>query len=442
MANSCSALTSLDLVSLSGSLLRASFRRQRSIVPTRLRRVPIQHSKYSSEASPKLHFPRDLLNDVVGEIALPSGNCSLKFARLPTSPGPNEPSTACLLWATTKAALLAAHFEPSLTPAASRPDMYTIGPSTVAGTGVFAQDDIQCGETVIVERPFLKAVANGPDNVPDSGALVPLVSATLDEFVVQRMSKHEQIHMLRLFSSDDSTYQIMSQNSIPIFDPLPGSYEGPHSALCRDVSRINHSCSPNVELAWAADSFTVSICANRHISKGEELFCGYTNLLLPRSERMEHLDEQYSFTCSCPSCSLPDEESRKSDAIRRSLMDDMMNIPENFSTDDSGETVDGQFVSWLSDPALSDDYITAYSEGIIEMMDKDGAGILAHRIMHLGRLMRAYIILGDEEKARHWASKTKETHFSEEDTMRYASDILAGRGPEDKEWAIRNKVVA
>ncbi|KAJ6544146.1 hypothetical protein B0H19DRAFT_1267449 [Mycena capillaripes] len=391
---------------------------------------------YSSDESTKLHFPHDPSNDVVAEITVPTGTCSLKFARFPASPGTNEPSTACLLWAETKTALLAKNFQPSPLSPPSRPDMYATGPSAVAGTGVFATEDIGCGESIIVERPFLMAVSQPPEHVTDLATVGPMVFAIMDVFVVERLSPVEQIQMLRLFSADDSTYMIMSQNSIPIFDPLPGEYEGPHSVVCRDISRINHSCTPNVELTWDAASLSFTLHSNRRISKGEELFRSYENLFAPRSERVERFVTQYDFHCTCPSCSLPDEESKKSDQIRRFIVDDL----EKF-TGGSGD--DPEFSAWLSDPSLPDDYIIARYENIIELMNTDGCGLLPLRVLYLSQLMRTYVALGDAERARYWASKLMDmdsSHPVSAAGRESASPILAGRGPaEDEEWGIRKK---
>jgi hypothetical protein len=129
-----------------------------------------------------------------------------------------------------------------------------------------------------------------------------MASEALDLVVAERLSKTEQADFRRLFSSDNSR-QIMSQNSISIAEPLPGSYSGPHNVLCLDISRINHrrvenweysfcsthpvasrSCTPNVE--WNRDASSSTISINTRISKGEELFCPYQNFRAPRSERL------------------------------------------------------------------------------------------------------------------------------------------------------------
>ncbi|KAJ7367644.1 hypothetical protein DFH08DRAFT_3129 [Mycena albidolilacea] len=315
-------------MNLPSSLLRrATFRLRisRSVTSTQAATHFPTTRKYSQEHSSdgyRLQLYNNPLHDLVGEITIPNGSYTLEFARFPVFPSPKEPSTSCLLWGETKAALLAEKFQPSPPSVPSRPGMYFLGPSSVAGTGVFAQEDIECGEAIMVERPFLMAFSHTPDNFGvDPTPLIPMVPEALGLVVAERLSKSEQTDFYRLFSSDNSVWPIMSQNSIPVSEPLPGPYSGPHNVVCRDVSRINHSCTPNVELTWDPTSFTVLIHSNTRISKGEELFRPYRNILEPRSERMELLYQIYDFKCACPSCSLPDDESAKSDTFRRFLLE-------------------------------------------------------------------------------------------------------------------------
>ncbi|KAJ7279052.1 hypothetical protein C8J57DRAFT_1502880 [Mycena rebaudengoi] len=274
--------------------------------------------------------------------------------------------------------------------------MYTIGPSAVAGTGVFAKRDIESGETIIVERPFLMGASQPPPDCPDPDVLGPLPFTCMDLVVTQRLEKREQIDLFRLFSSDYSIYQIMSQNAITIDDPLPGSYQGVHSVVCKDVSRINHSCTPNVDLYWDATSFTVSITSTKRISKGEELVRSYGALLLPRAERREILQNQYDFECSCPSCSLPDSESSQSDDRRRLLQDDLGRL-------DPAD--DPDFSAWLSDASLPDDHVISRIEELVSAMESEGVQNVDFQVIHYTRLVRAYIALGDAEKAKFWASR-------------------------------------
>ncbi|KAJ7199568.1 hypothetical protein C8J57DRAFT_1415465 [Mycena rebaudengoi] len=417
-------------------LLKAPLRLRCTVTgaSTRLRSISLRF--YSSEtSSPKFKLFRDAnpLSDLVGEITLPNGTTSsLKFARLPASPPAGEISTACLFWGETKTALEASGFQPGRPPSPSGPDMYTIGPSAVAGTGVFAKRDIESGETIIVERPFFMEASQPPPDCPDPDVLGPLPFACTVLVVTKRLEKREQIDLFQLFSSDHSVYQIMSQNAITIDDPLPGSYQGVHSIVCKDVSRINHSCTPNVDLRWDATSFTVSISSTTRISKGEELVRSYGALLPPRAERREILQNQYDFECSCPSCSLPDSESSQSDDRRRLLQDDLGRL-------DPAD--DPEFSAWLSDASLPDDHVISRIEELVSAMESEGVQNVDFQVIHYTRLVRAYIALGDAEKAKFWASRILLASLHSvwaAEAKEWASKTMA-RPESDNEWGLRQK---
>ncbi|KAJ7165832.1 hypothetical protein C8R46DRAFT_996914 [Mycena filopes] len=377
----------------------------------------------------------------LSETALPNGQSySLQFARFPSSAGDSEPSTACLLWGDTKTALIADGFNPAPLPAPSRPAMCRIALGSVAWHGVFASQDIERGETIIVERPFLLAAAQLPGDLtpedPQYDTLGMALLGAMDTLVTTRLSDSERADFFSLFSTDGSIYNILSQNAIAVADPLPGSYTGQHKVLGRDVSRINHSCTPNVELTWDPASFTVSIHSKTRIAQGEELFLSYSTEPLERSERLQMLSEHYEFDCTCPLCSLPDDQAAESDTRRRLIAEDLKHLTEAvLGSEDAAD--DAVFAAWLADRSLPDDHITAHSANIIQMMDVEFAGEPLQRIMHYMRLTRAYIALANEERAKHWTERimsVRDPRFAE---------ILTHFGTtsarEEEEWGLRKR---
>ncbi|KAF4728922.1 SET and MYND domain-containing protein 3, partial [Perkinsus olseni] len=70
----------------------------------------------------------------------------------------------------------------------------------------------------------------------------------------------------------------------------------------REVSAMNHSCSPNVVLTFSGS--TVTLRAIRSIPQGGELFISYVDVCItPTSKRRQRLHDQYKFDCSCERCS-------------------------------------------------------------------------------------------------------------------------------------------
>ncbi|KAF7293249.1 SET-domain-containing protein [Mycena chlorophos] len=387
--------------------------------------LPLPKRVYSTETPlpTNLKILHNKLNDAVADITLPNGAvCTLRHLRLPRNATASEPSTACLVWGDTKEALDENEFElkPLLVPTES--GMYRIGPSPVAGKGMFAARDIKRGETIVVERPFFLTPASQPPDAPQDweemqswpwNTLQPMTIEASEFFVSEYLTEEERQQLFALDSTDGSLYQIMSQNAVLALAELPGRYSAPHKALCRDISRINHSCLPNVQFSWNAKSFAVAIHALRPIEKDEELFHAYGIglTLQARSTRQEFLDNQYSFRCACPACSLPDDTSAIDDAERENIRDLFTNdldLPELQAVADSEPRKierDPAIERWLADPTLPDDYIVAQSTDILRRMEDVGIDVLEIRLLHYNRLYEAFEALGDSDGVKYWANR-------------------------------------
>jgi hypothetical protein len=100
------------------------------------------------------------------------------------------------------------HLDPTCT--------YFVGTRAVAGDDIFASEDIECGETIIVERPFLMVVAGSPENFADQTKLMPMVTRASDVVLAQHLSEGEQTNFRRLLRVTNRTIEVMNQNSILI----------------------------------------------------------------------------------------------------------------------------------------------------------------------------------------------------------------------------------
>jgi len=76
------------------------------------------------------------------------------------------------------------------------------------------------------------------------------------------------------------------------------------TALFPAICMINHSCTPNVEIAYTQGNYTASIVATRDIEEGEEVCHCYVSLeeMPGVLERREHLKRQHMFLCECRLC--------------------------------------------------------------------------------------------------------------------------------------------
>lgn len=75
-------------------------------------------------------------------------------------------------------------------------------------------------------------------------------------------------------------------------------------AVFTTASRINHSCTPNLQNHWNADLGRLELHAIRSIEAGEEMAITYTDLLANRDIRRADLKARYNFECSCNACTL------------------------------------------------------------------------------------------------------------------------------------------
>mmetsp|Transcript_183022 Transcript_183022/g.580078 ORF Transcript_183022/g.580078 Transcript_183022/m.580078 type:complete len:373 (+) Transcript_183022:3-1121(+) len=76
--------------------------------------------------------------------------------------------------------------------------------------------------------------------------------------------------------------------------------------LCPLASRLNHSCTPNVEQSWDEVTGEVRLHASTNINQGEELCDRYIDVRAPRAQRVQMLWDEYRFECRCEACSVGD----------------------------------------------------------------------------------------------------------------------------------------
>ncbi|KAF8146866.1 hypothetical protein K438DRAFT_1689322 [Mycena galopus ATCC 62051] len=81
-------------------------------------------------------------------------------------------------------------------------------------------------------------------------------------------------------------------------------YKGRYTAVCKEISRANHSCSPNTTAHFDIVTFSYQLYAVRNIAQGEELTIAYAGLSLPAEIRQSKL-EPYGFRCTCSACCAP-----------------------------------------------------------------------------------------------------------------------------------------
>lgn len=189
---------------------------------------------------------------------------------------------------------------------------FSLRPSPGNGLGLFTNEDIPKGETLVIERPVLilgsahgelikKKQAN-PDMSWDE------VKADYLQKELDKLPKSKQGEIWSLYNHTENSKEfpllsIFRTNAFGFSDHegLTGIY-----VFC---ARINHSCDPNC--GWNISQIpesndpgdcVIRVTAAQNLKAGDELTITYTFRENRVEERQTELLRSYGFKCSCPRC--------------------------------------------------------------------------------------------------------------------------------------------
>ncbi|KAF7433716.1 hypothetical protein PC9H_005681 [Pleurotus ostreatus] len=192
------------------------------------------------------------------------------------------------------------------------PKPYRIQEIPSKGLGVVAAIDFALGDLIIVESPLLLFRPEGPTISSDLGAFEKLEDGKKEAYM-----KLDNVHpesecppLVGIFNTN--AYDVQES------DHADSDDDPPCVAVFNDISRINHSCSPNTIRLWRASSSAMHISACRAIPAGTELTTYYRDPFLPSSERHATLLAIYKFRCVCPSCLNPAASDNRRLRLRQS----------------------------------------------------------------------------------------------------------------------------
>ncbi|KIY53236.1 SET domain-containing protein, partial [Fistulina hepatica ATCC 64428] len=207
---------------------------------------------------------------------------------------------------------------PDLVPRPRR-KMYTIQDTSHMGLGMFAACDIKMGELILAERPLLFAPAfiifgtsdSLPSHYTEEQTMQKMLVAWENEVsrAVSRMLPDDRAAYLALANchKEDGSgplFGIIQTNCFEVGDYRQDNNDhfGTHSAVCKDMSRANHSCCPNATRIFDPASFSMILSAACDIAKGDQIFVTYTDPVLPAEERAKNLAPFGVERCQCPAC--------------------------------------------------------------------------------------------------------------------------------------------
>jgi hypothetical protein len=183
--------------------------------------------------------------------------------------------------------------------------MYAVRDVPGKGRGLVATTNIPKGSRILEEAPLITipSVARG------------------DEWLKAHISQqvealHEKQRQPFLCMHNLYPYENIAEQSFGILrtNALPVETDGIGGAIFLEACLINHACDNNAQKNWNQRTKRHTIHALRDISNGEEITIYYLRHDSIRAHRQTKLKEKFGFICACHLCSLPEDQSQKSDA--------------------------------------------------------------------------------------------------------------------------------
>ena len=202
------------------------------------------------------------------------------------------------------------------------------------GQGLVATAKLPVGTIIVTDTPLITVENIADETGGDTHSLAVWEIAA--EF--RRLPDEQKIQVLSLHDPDsdweesklssvtgilDKVVRIFISNSIELCSHKEMNVT--KSGLYCTISRINHSCAPNVVWSWLQDDESrsvkqVRVC--REIMEGEEIlanYCGSTDTFLSKGERQRMLLKNWKFICNCDVCSLTGEKLNENEEARKKI---------------------------------------------------------------------------------------------------------------------------
>ena len=226
------------------------------------------------------------------------------------------------------------------------------------GEGAFASRDIQKGELILSERPIVCLPAPVPE---------PLRRISI-EAVVRNLSPINLDSYLSLQHLHD-TCSSSGNPLLDIFDTNAFCVSNDELGVYLRALRFNHSCCPNAYCEFNSNRpRELRIRALCTIPRGKEIFISYVSRRClfgsPRRSRQAVLDSEYHFTCVCSVCSLPEAESKRSDA-RRQRINELWEMVGRLTP-----TLEDEYLDVVAEACMEGTCLLR-AEGYVKLMERD-----------------------------------------------------------------------
>jgi len=156
------------------------------------------------------------------------------------------------------------------------------------------------------------------------------------------------------------------------------------SGLFPKIARINHSCNPNVHLAWNPNIHKKAVFASRDIKEGEEILTTYIQLFYDRATRDMLLQTKFFFTCKCLGCT---QDQFEASDIRRKKLSIITNLLTKCDRGDYDNTI-------------------KLAESAISLLLEEKLDLPWFEYRFSGSAFRACVVHGKLKEAKEWAKRT------------------------------------
>ncbi|PWW78656.1 SET domain-containing protein [Tuber magnatum] len=179
------------------------------------------------------------------------------------------------------------------------PPEVEIRQTATKGYSLFAVSDIPAGTLLFAESPLV--TINHDDT--SLHVLVQKSLSAADPHSIRSFYNLHNAHHRWTYSSRTPTHGPAIEAGIWLTNCLLLSTST--SAIFNAMSRINHSCIPNVELEWSEDRELMGVFAKRDLAAGDEIFRSYFEEEVGHrlvEVRREYLKGGWAFECGCKRC--------------------------------------------------------------------------------------------------------------------------------------------
>ncbi|KAG0642281.1 hypothetical protein HOY80DRAFT_1134622 [Tuber brumale] len=179
------------------------------------------------------------------------------------------------------------------------PPEVEIRQTATMGYSLFVVSDIPAGTLLFSESPLITIKH---EDAPLQTLILQSLSAADPQIIRSFYSLHNAHHRWT-YSSRTPTHRVGAEAGIWTTNCILLSPST--SAVFEAMSRINHSCIPNVELEWSEEHGLMGLFATRDLAAGDEAFRSYFEERYGHrlvDVRQEYLKGGWAFECGCRRC--------------------------------------------------------------------------------------------------------------------------------------------